>query len=184
MATRNPHFDVHQKAIQSVHQIKRVCMGLESLQCAAGLFALTIAWMGAAWTPLMHMYTLILYFFLTIFSHVVFFYVISALEKNIWSAYTADPLRVNNVLPLALRKHRRRVMPLLLAHGLSVFCALLFWAMAPQAHQNRQKFAVGAAVIASCFLLGWIRYLLKRNTNLVSSFIISGGYSGVEKGDV
>src|ERR1700733_9811746 len=109
-ATANPHFDVQQQAISSLNRIHQICIALECIQVVGSLLVLTMGY----WMRPLHLYASMIYFFTAIFAHIVVYYVLIAIAKNVRDAYTTNPRTVQEWIVVGTKRLTAKLLPFFL----------------------------------------------------------------------
>lgn len=180
-ATANPHFDLQHQAITSLRQIHRICLGLEGAQVLASFLVIGVGFLSqspaAALARIVHLYSAMIYFFLAIFAHVVVYYVLHAMGRNVSSAFVANPQGVSQWLVVATRRLKFALLPFFGLHAVALVANALtssFWSGTPS--QSHQIAAIATAVIGTAtFVRVW--FALKRNIEYLTSFVTTGGFA-------
>src|SRR4051812_41496974 len=100
-ATANKDFDIQHQTLLSLRHMHQVCMGLEALQIFASIIVLSFGFFPTqAVAPLFLRAAAMAYFFIAIFAHVVVYYVLITIRKNIPGGRTTNRGLVFTLLPL------------------------------------------------------------------------------------
>ncbi|MBI3556609.1 MAG: hypothetical protein HY074_10135 [Deltaproteobacteria bacterium] len=174
-ATANPHFDVQQQALTSLKRIHQICFALECFQVIGSLLVLTMGY----WMRPLHLYASMIYFFTAVFAHIVVYYVLQAIAKNVRDAYVSNPRAVQEWIVLGTGRIAKKLLPFILLHS-AILLALIgssgVWGFSgggprPPLHH------VGAWIAAAAGLLCLVRiaYVLRENTNYLTAFVTTTG---------
>lgn len=180
-ATANPHFDLQHQAIASLRQIHRICLALEGSQLAASIVALTLGYLSRlpSLPRILHLYSSIIYVFLAIFAHVVVYYVLLAMSRNVSSAAEMNPGSVNDWLVVATSRQKTKLLPFFAAHALTLTAAVVsnsFWSTS---HSKTHPIGAWSAVVVGAIVFGRVWLVLRRNTEYLTSFVTTGGFSNL-----
>lgn len=181
-ATANPHFDLQHQAISSLRQIHRICLGLEGAQVVTSFGVMAIGFLSHSAAPalprIIHFYGAMIYFFLAVFAHVVVYYVLLAMGRNVSSAFIANPQGVSQWLVVATRRLKYSLIPFFTLHAVALIANALtssFWSEKPSSGHQIAAWA-SALIGAATFARVW--FALKRNIEYLTSFVTTGGFTG------
>ena len=116
-ATANPNFELEHQALQNLKRVHRICLWLQGMQvfaaaCAVGLLERS---------EHLGMYGAMLYLFSAVFAHIVAYYVLMSIGRNVRDAYYSDPHRPQEWLVFATAKLSGKIFPFIFVHALLLF---------------------------------------------------------------
>lgn len=179
MATANPYFDLQHQAISSLRQVQRICLALEVFQVVLSIFVLVLGYWPAdpMLARVLHLYSAMIYCFLAIFAHVVVYYVLMAMGRNVRAAYATNPKNVNVWLVSVTSKLKFKLLPVYALHAgallFNVLTASVFDTTATPLHQVAGVSAVVTGVVA----MAASAVALKRNAAYLKMFVTTGGFA-------
>ena len=173
-ATANPHFDVQQQAISSLTRIHQICVALECFQVVGSLLVLTMGY----WMRPLHLYASMIYFFTAVFAHIVVYYVLQAIAKNVRDAYISNPRTVQEWIVVGTKRLTGKILPFVLVHSL-ILLSLIAFATASGingSHPPYHQLGAWVAAVAGLACLVRICYALRENTTYLTAFVTTTGF--------
>lgn len=181
-ATANPSFELHKQTLDSLKRVHVVCLLLEGFQVLTTALALVFQYLfrhSTHWNWILKWYSSLGTFFVAVFAHVVIFYVVFSISKQVEKSHRKYPDRIHNWLVLATAKQRLKLAPYLIAHVL-----VLISTMASLTFSNKSElfFETGFLISAIFSVLSLERSVLVVNSNgrYLYAFITTGGQSTAE----
>lgn len=155
-ATANKDFDIQHQTLSSLRHVHQVCMGLEALQVFASIIVLSFGFFPPqAVGPFFLRVASMAYFFIAIFAHVVVYYVLITIRKNVKSpgARTLD------------RGLLFTLLPLIVLHALLILVSVA--GLVPNRH-----LIDAATLVSGIVCVVRILFALRSNTRFVQSFVL------------
>ncbi len=174
-ATANPHFDVQQQAITSLKRIHQICVALECFQVVGSALVLTMGY----WMRPLHLYASMIYFFMAIFAHIVVFYVMQAIAKNVSDAYASNPRAVQEWIVVGTQRLSRKILPYVLLHTVILLSLIAIAAGSGLTDSHPRYHHPGAwlAAVAGLACLIRIIFALRENTAYLTAFVTTTGFA-------
>lgn len=185
-ATANPHFDLQHQALSSLRQVQRVCLGLEVFQVVLSVVVLVLGYLSTSpdLARVFHMYTAMTYCFAAVFAHVVVYYVLMAMGRNVRSAYATNPQNVNIWLVSATSKLKLKSLPFYALHAATLLFNVLTASVFSIAPSPLHKVAAVSAVVTGIMALVASFISLKRNAEYLKMFVTTGGFSDAREHNI
>jgi hypothetical protein len=181
-ATANPSFELHRQTLESLKRVHVVCLLLEALQFLVSALAVVFQYVfrrSLEWNWVLKWYSGLATFFVALFAHVVLFYVIYSISKQVEKSQLKYPDRIHKWLVLATAKQRLKLAPYLIAHALTLITTLASLSFSTK---NEVFFETGFLISMIFSMLAFIRaiFVVRANSRYLYAFVTNGGNSTAE----